>query len=303
MFMGKGLSYLIITSLIWAWPTIFIKILGNDFDAITQSFFRYAAASVVLFGWTYLFIRKEFMKAIVDFKQFILPAILVVLYQILFVIGIYFTSAIVSNLLTKSSVVFTMLFSFLLFHDEKIIMKSKQFIIGTLLAIIGVSGVIIGRNGLTIDSFNTGVFLLILAALSWGMYTISIKKLVNKIEPFVVTTFVIFFATLLFFPLVIFFGDIGKVFEVSSFTNLLLFGSGILCVGIGNMFYYKDINYLGTARTSSFVLITPLITGIISFFILGEILTLVQILFGVVLIAGCFLLIKEGDYGYHRGNY
>lgn len=284
---------MIITALIWAWPTIFIKVLSNDFDAITQSFFRYVAASIILLGWTYIFIRKEFRKAARNLNQFILPAFLVVLYQILFVVGVYFTSAVISNLLTKSSIVFIMLFSFLLFNDEKIVMKSKPFIIGTLLSIIGVSGVIISRNGLVMDKFNVGVLLLILAALSWAIYTICIKKLVSRIEPFVVTSFVIFFATLLFIPLVIIFGDMSRIFEVSSFTNILLFGSGILCVGLGNMFYYKDINYLGTARTSAFVLITPFLTGIISYFLLGEILTLVQILFGVVLISGCFLLIKE----------
>ena len=88
------------------------------------------------------------------------------------------------------------------------------------------------------------------------------------------------------------FGDIGKVASVSTGKLAILFGSGILGVGIGNVFYYHAIKHVGTSIASVFFLLLPLSVGVIAFFVLGETVTVVQIACGAVLVFGCWIVTK-----------
>lgn len=99
-------------------------------------------------------------------------------------------------------------------------------------------------------------------------------------------------ACVLFLPVVAIFGDFHRIIEVSIKSRLLIFGSGVLVIGMGNVSYYSALKYIGPSIASSFLLITPLLTGILSFFILDERLTHLQLAFSIVLLFGCFLITR-----------
>jgi len=58
-----GLAATMVTAFIWAWPTIFIKMLGRDFDVFTQSFYRYLASAAFLGAIAILLMRDDVSKA------------------------------------------------------------------------------------------------------------------------------------------------------------------------------------------------------------------------------------------------
>ncbi len=291
--MNRGLLAVSLTIVVWSWPTIFITILSDDFDVITQNFFRYTAGSLFLLLFAAIFARHQLFAARENFRSFILPAVIVFLFQIVWVQSIYLTTPITASLLSKTDVVFTALLAFLLFRGERVVIASKYFLAGCTLALIGVVGVVFGRATEIRTEFNFGVLLLLLRSLLWASYIISIRNLVTKVEPLIAAAWVYFFASLLFLPSVLIAGDIHQVAEVPLSTNLILFGSGALCVGIGNGLNFTAIKYLGATIPTTLLLLTPFFTGILSYIIFDEVLKAIQVVSGLLIISGCWVIIRK----------
>jgi len=286
---------IIIASFIWIWPAILIKILSFYFDNYTQNFYRYLAGSFVLLIISLIFHRKELFNYLKEIKKFILPVILIFVHQIVFVAGIYMLTPTVAVLIGKSSVFFIILFSFIFFVDERRIIKSKSFIFGSLLAVVGVCGVIVGKGNLHLDSFNLGAALILISSVLWALYIIVIKTTVQKIDPFVSASVIFTLSLPLFLISTLLFGNMKALYAAPKGVTLILFLSGIFCVGIANAFNFKSIKLIGTAISSNLILITPFFTAIFSYIIFQEVLTLYQILSGVVLLMGCFILMGAGN--------
>ena len=291
--MNRGLLAITLTIAIWSWPTIFITILSDDFDVITQNFFRYTAGSLFLLLFATIAARRRLFAARKNLRSFILPALIVFLFQIVWVQAIYLTTPVTATLLSKTDVVFTALLAFLLLRSERAVIASKYFLAGCILALIGVAGVVLGRATEIRTEFNLGVLLLLLRSLLWASFIISIRNLITKIEPLVAAAWVYFFASLLFLPSVLIAGDIHRVAEVPLSTNLVLFGSGALCVGMGNGFNFPAIKYLGATIPTSLLLLTPFFTGILSYIIFDELLKAIQIVSGLLIILGCWVIIRR----------
>lgn len=281
---------IIIAIFIWVWPAIIIKSLSPHFDNLTQNFYRFLAASVALIIINLVYYKEEFLRELRNIKKFIFPTLLIFVFQITWVWGLYILTPTVAVLINRSSVLFVMVFSFLLFKDEREVIKSRAFMWGSLLTVISVAGIIIGRSNLRLNDFNRGAMIVLISAISWALYLIAVKKRVRKIEPLVVAGIVYTLSVPLFFISSLLWGDLSRILEASPGINILLFTSGMLCVGIANAFNFKSIKLIGTALSSTLVLVTPFFTGIASYFIFKEILTIPQILFGIILIIGCAIL-------------
>ncbi len=240
-----------------------------------------------------IFWRKQLFAARREFCRFLLPTILVFAFQIVWVQAIYLTTPTISSLLSKLDIVFVALFAFFLFKSERKIVASRYFIIGATMALIGVVGVTLGSSQHLESEFNLGIGLLILRALIWASYTFSIKNLVIKVEPFVAATWVFCLASILFLPTVLFLGDIYAVTRVDFHTNLILFGSGALCVGLGNACNYTAIKHLGATLQTTMLLIIPFFVAILSYFIFDEVLTIAQIASGILIILSCWLIMRK----------
>ncbi len=284
-----------IATFIWIWPVLFIKFLWSYFDNYTQNFYRYLAAVAILMPVNLIFFRKQFVSSLKNIRQFILPALLVFTFQILWVQGVYLLEPAMAALIGKSSVLFVILLSFLFFSDERKVLSSRNFITGSIMAILGVAGVIIGKSGGQFGIFNHGVIFILLSAFFWALYLMLVKRIVSKTDVIVSVTIIFALALPLFFVASLLFGDISAVCKTPALANVILLASGIFCVGVANAFNYKSIKLIGTSISSNFVLITPLFTAVASYFIFGEVLSFLQIISGAVLVAGCILLLRAAS--------
>ncbi|MCD6510830.1 MAG: DMT family transporter [Thermoprotei archaeon] len=300
----KGYLGILGTLILWSWAVIFIKILASYFDPITQNFYRYSSAALAL---TIISASLSNTRKHVRLKitwTLIVPAVMVFLYQIFTVYGIYMTEATIAALLMRTNVIFTNAMSFLLFEEERRLIGTRKFMLGLLIAFIGIIGVTLRDShdigALTID---LGALMVLLGTIFWASYTVSVKISLREADPLILTTIVFSLASLFFLPVTLLLGDIGLVMKVSPDVNLMLIGSGILCVGIGNFLNYIAIMELGVAVTASLQLMTPLLTGVFSYMVMGERLTEMDLLFGGLLLLGCGMIIRqttlqeEGDYG------
>lgn len=288
--MKKGLIFLVGAAIVWSWPNVMIRMLRADFDVFTQSFFRYLAATVFLFTVGLIFTRKHILHAAANIKILLIPALIMAVHQIFFTAGIFMTSANVSSLMGRLNAVIIPLLSFIFYEDERRVVKNKYFLLGSFLALLGVLGVILGRGAEKIDGFNPGFVFVFLGTLGWSVYAVYIKKVVRSIEPLSIIAFVSLLSIIFFLPVVLIFGDIHKITQVSTGKMSILFASGILGVGVGNVFYYHAVRYVGTSISSIFFLLLPFSVSLIAFIVLGETLTIMQLISGIVLVAGCWVV-------------
>jgi len=290
--MKKGLMFLVAAAFAWGWPNVLIKVLSVHFDPITQAFFRYLSAGITVFTICFIFKREKLVAARKKIKMLFIPVLVVFIHQISYVNGVYRTSATAASLIAKINAIIIPILSFIVLVEERRIVKNRTFLFGTLLALIGVSGVIVGRGNSVDDNTNLGFGLLIFSMFNWSVYSVMIKRIVDEIDPLAITALVPLMACILFLPVVAIFGDFHRIFEVSTQSKLLLCGSGVLVIGMGNVSYYSALKYIGPSIAAGFLLITPLMTGILSFFILDERLTYPQLASSVMLLCGCLLITR-----------
>ena len=289
--MRKGIFFLLAAALVWSWPNVMIRMLRAEFDVFTQTFFRNIAANIFLLTVGSIFARKKILEAASNWKMLLIPAMIMAANQIFFTAGVYMTSAVVSTLTGRLNAIMIPAISYIFYEDERRIVKNKNFLRGSFMALLGVAGVILGRNSVEMNGFNIGAVFVIMAAITWSVYAVYIKKLVKTIDPFTIVVFVSLLSTFFFLPVVLVFGNIHRITQVSTGTRALLFISGVVGVS-GSIFYYHAIRRIGTSITSIFFLLLPLSVGVIAFLTLGETLTMIQIISGVVLMLGCWIVTR-----------
>jgi len=288
--MRKGVIFLLLATFAWSWPNVMIRMLRFDFDICTQNFYRYVGATVFLFAIGFLFMRKKMLHAGANLKILLIPSLIMTLHQVFYTAGVFMTSAVISSLIGRLNAIIIPALSCIFYADERQIVKNKGFIIGALIALIGVAGVILGKDVYAEKGFNIGVLFVMLGTTIWSIYAVWVKKIVRSFDPLAIISYVSLLSSILFLPLALKFGDIHSISNVSFNTNLLLFGSGILGIGAGNFFYNHAVKHVGTSISSIFFLIMPFSIGILGFIILGETLTTIQIIAGVLSILGCWLV-------------
>jgi len=202
------------------------------------------------------------------------------------------TSAVVSSLMGRLNAIIIPVLSCIFYEDERRVVGDRNFLIGAFLALLGVGGVILGRGAVNVDGFNLGTVFVMIGTLGWSVYAVYIKKVVRSIDPLAIIAFVSLLSVIFFLPVVLIFGDISRIAYASTGKRMVLFGSGILGVGIGNVFYYHAVRHVGTSISSIFFLLLPLSVGVIAFLVLGETLTVVQIVSGIVLVFGCLIVTR-----------
>lgn len=293
--MGKnvkaGVILLLAAVLSWASAPVFIHYFTGIFDQWTQNFFRYLSATCALWAISGVFFRPDIRKALTMVRVFILPTMLTFLFQITWVTGLTYVEPAIASLVTKSSVIFSAMLAFIVHADERAGIRDRRYIVGTLVALAGSVALILGGE-IGSRFYVKGVLLLVLSSLIWAWYMVDIKRLFNSINPVVVFTMIATGTTALFLVCVLIWGDPGVFFSASIKIKVLVVFSGLMFISGAHIFYYLGVRTMGVAISASFTLVQPFFTGVISFFVFGEMLSHLQLVAGAVIIAGSYLVVN-----------
>ncbi len=280
---------IMVSCALWAWPMVIIKLLQRQgFDLHTQNFFRYLAASVTLqaVGWAAdpAAMRRCFREA----GKFVLPAILASVFQAVWVMGVYKSMPAAGAILTRSTVLWGLFFSFVFFPDERRMMRSPFFAAGTVAAMAGMCGFLLSRPASETDigEYSLGLVCLAASSVLWAAYGISIKLFLRDVPPVAAfaTTASLACAILLIPALLA--GDPAHIVRAPVGWSLLLLASGPVFIGGTQVLMIESIRRVGVAATNVITLSIPLFTAASSFAVLNEMLTARQWLFGLLLIGG-----------------
>lgn len=165
----------------------------------------------------------------------------------------------------------------------------RYFVAGTLLALAGVFLVVF--NGSYVVKVNPwGDLLSLVAALMWAFYSIILKKLDHRYDTLFITRKVFFWGVVTLLP-VFFFMPVTRdrtiLFNPTVVGNLLFLAllASLLCYAIWNY----AVKNLGAVRTNMYIYLIPLVTLIISHFVLDEPVTVTAMTGALCIVAGVYI--------------
>lgn len=209
------------------------------------------------------------------------------LYMWLFNTGTNMVASGVSSFVIASAPVFTALLSLLILKEK---VKPACWA-GVFISFLGL--ILIAVSQTSGFSINLGVLLLIGAALATSFHNIIQRQILKKYTPLEATSYSMFFATL--FMLVFLPGLLREVPKAGPIPNMVIVYLGIFPAALAYLSWgYALSKSEKTAHVTMFLYLTPFVATIIAFFWLGETLSFLSLLGGVVIISGMVLSNKLG---------
>lgn len=268
--------------------TTFIKIAIEVFPPFTFLFLRFLIAVIILVP---LFIKAREKVSRKDLWPITLVSLLGMGNVVFFSFGIKHTTAIVSQTLYAAVPIIAALASFLILGAS----ISRKKILGVLFGFIGVLIIVLVPSFREpADGIGTilGNILVLVAVVSYSLYTVYSKKLHKKYSPLVVTmamvvtTFII--QTLLIPFEVSSYAGMWNEITVKSLIGLLY--AGLIGTVLYFILYQKVIKKASPLVASMVFYLQPVFSFVWAFFLLGERLTLSLVIGGILALVGAGLV-------------
>ena len=276
--------------LFWSVGPIVIKFLTAYLDLWTQNLLRYLTASLFWLPFLLFTIKTKRIDRKI-WQKAILPAATNIVMQSLWAAAFYYIDPAFMVLLTKSSIIWIAGFSLVFFVDERPLVKSKRFWLGTGLSVIGVVGVLLCKEDFTAGKTIIGIIIAMATSVMWGLYTVSVKVAFKDTDSrtgfSVVTIYTVAGLCVLAFA----FGRPQDCIKMDAWPWACVVISAVTSIALSHVLYYAAIRRVGATIPSLVLLSQPFMVLAISNLAWGESLNPLQWLFGIVLLVGSALAI------------
>ena len=274
----------------WSFSFIWFKEANKTFHPITIVFIRLVFSVVLLTA--FLILTRNFMKIRKqDRKLFLMLALFEPFFYFLGEsFGLTYVSATVCSVLISTIPVFATIGAWLIFKER---LKAINYA-GIILSFVGVLVFILNRDGSI--SFNIkGLVLLLLAVISAVGYNLTLSRLVGYYTSVYIVNVQNIIGAVLFLPLFLildFKHFISTPFTFEMFRPIIELALFASC-GAFILFAYSVKN-MGITKANVFSNCIPVFTALFSFIILGENLTIQNIIGMAIVITGLFLSQMNG---------
>lgn len=201
--------------------------------------------------------------------------------------GTQLTTAQTGSLVTAAAPAFMVLFGRVILGESITWRRGMSVGLATIgvLMVVGVGGVSSGHLG--------GGLILLLAAVSWALMSVLVKRLPGEYSPLVVTTYAIGAATLVLTPAVLSQG----AFHVGVVSRPAIWG-GILYLGMVStagafVLWTRGLQLLDAGSAGLYFFFQPLVGTALGWFILAEPLTWAFFGGAALIVAGVLLVVRE----------
>lgn len=277
---------LVLAVLFWGFSFIATKFALQSLTPFCLIFLRFSMASV--FFAILLFRKNAPPISRSSFAQLMVLAIFQPgLYFFFETYGLKYTTATKTALIIATIPIIVLLLS-TLFLKERLRLLNGIGVVGS---IIGVSLLIFGGSSSeALGKMMIGDMLIAGAVLSAAIYTIFVRHLGQTISPVQITGLQVIFGTLLFLPFFIWdarhvqWADALQTEVVVAVLGLTVFAT----IGAFSCYNYA-LSKIAAARASVFVNAIPLVTAFGAWMLLGETLSVTQLLGGAVVIGAVLL--------------
>ncbi|HAM10296.1 MAG: hypothetical protein A2X05_16610 [Bacteroidetes bacterium GWE2_41_25] len=275
----------ILAMIFWAFSFIWFKMANENFRPITIVFLRLVFAVILL--TSYLTITKRFVKIRKeDYKLFLMMALFEpFIYFLGESYGLTYVSATVCSVLISTIPVFATIGAWIFFKEK---LKVINYL-GIILSFIGVLVFIMNKDG-SISYNIKGLALIFLAVFAAVGYNLTLSRLVDHYSPIYIVNVQNVIGAILFLPLFL-------TMEIKSFAGLTLNFRMFLPVMQLALFascaafilFAYSVRNLGLLKANVFTNSIPLFTALFSFVLLGDKLTIQNLIGMIVVVAGLYM--------------
>ena len=291
---SKGYAAVFATIAIWSLPSLFQFYLNRFYDPWAQNFYRYSVACLAIVP--FLFLRSRRSVPPIDRAALLAcfwPCLPNVVHQVTQVMALSYMGPGVYAIFARSSVIFTALLALLFFPEERHVIRQWQFLLGTLLGLIGAFGVIWFQVGLQTGHIPwQGLAIAFSATFCWALYGIFVKRPSARLGSIRSFGLISLMTSIMLFPLTLCFGRIGIPFQVTAQVNWILIASAITCITTAHVLYYIAIREIGVALAQTLQLLCPVGALALSAWLFHERLSQAQLWSAGVLLLGAFLAMR-----------
>ncbi len=281
-----GFFFSFITVFFWGISFIAIKIVVRVIPPITLGAVRFAISLFTLFVFTLLTSRGEKLPKAARKYSAIAGFWGITMYFIFENIGVHFTSPSQASLLISTVPIFTIAIADI-YRKKR---SSWKLYAMSFLSLVGVA-IIILSNGFEFSSNILGDLLILLAAFSWGMYTLYINQL-EEYDNLLATLEITKWGLIFLIP----FSAVEMFIESPNVVRFLhpdilvwLLFLGVLCSGFGYVMWNYAIKSLGSRTSSNFIYLIPLVSIIADSLILKNMPSMGVYIGGTLVMIGVIL--------------
>lgn len=275
----------------WTIGPIFIKLLTGYMDTWTQNALRYSVACLFWLPFLLWQIRKASFPSRL-WKAAVPVAVVNLFGQSTWAAGFYFSNPAFLVLLSKTCILFVALISIFVFPDERPLLKNPRFWIGLALAFAGTFGVVMYHSESQADGLFWGTFFALGHSLTFAVYTVLVKRYLQDIDSRLSFSVITLYTAPALMVIAFLLGRPLDTLSLGWRPWSYVVTSGIIAIALGHTFFYVAVRRLGANIPSVLLLVIPLTTLIVSWFIFRERLTLVQGLSALLLLAGLTVTLR-----------
>lgn len=284
----KSLLYLgaaLLAMFFWSFSFVWFKIAYLAYQPMTVILFRLLFATILLFVFAKAIRKLQPLKK-QDLKTFILLAFFEpFLYFMGESYGLMYVSSTIAAVIVATIPLITPVAAWYFFKEK----LSLANIIGLVVSFVGICLMVFTRS-FEFAASPLGIGLEFLAVLSTIGFTVLLKRLTASYNTFTILTYQNLFGMFMFLPFWLVlesshFADAG--FNPKAFyaiVKLAVFASAVAFI-----FFTYAVKNLGVNRTNVFINLIPVFVAVLAFIILGDRLSLQNMIGIGVVIAGLFL--------------
>ncbi len=294
-----GVLYIILTTMIWGFIPILVKIILVVFNPLTIVFVRFSLACIFFFLlWI---IRGRKGSFLLNWRNpwLLLGGSALSLNYILFTLGVKETTAGSASLLVQSQIIFLILWGHLLLRERIDWLKG----IGMLITLAGLFIVIWSEDSLAemfASRYFWGNILVAISGLFWSFYGLSNKKLgenrrTTEILPSVFLLGVIITAIPTYLKLEFYISPTGR-------DIIILIALGVIGTGLSYLLLSEGIKRLNASTAGVMTSLAPVFTLLSANIFLGEEITTRIIIGTILILLGIVVIIYDDNYQLKLGE-
>ncbi len=277
-----GYVIMITVALIWGIGYTAIKICLQVLDPFTLGSLRFLIAAIFFLPLTFLLWKKP---SKIDFILITFLGLFgVSFYQIFYNLGANGISAGLGSILISTEPIFIYFISVAIKKDKISLTK----IFGIIISFIGI--IFLFWYGIKNSLEILSVLFIFIASISWSVYTVISKKVLEKYDALFITSLSSLLGTVFLLPFLV-----NAPSEIIKMNSIEIFSLGFLVVIATFLAFYlnfKGVQILNATRASVFYYLSPVFTIISAYFLIHEVITITMIIGGILIIGGVAIVNK-----------
>jgi drug/metabolite transporter (DMT)-like permease len=280
---------LFLTPVFWGGAFVAAKYVVPELHPVVAASVRFLLSFLFLFPVLMIWEGRKSLPALRDIPLLMFLGLTgVFTYNVLFFYGLQTSQAADGALVVASSPVFTAIVAAIWLRERFCLGQLAGFALclAGLLTIIakGSPSVLLNRE------YNPGDLLLLGCAVSWALYSVGGKLVMQRISPLASTTYAVGFGALFLTVAAVPFGSREMVMGMSVSVVWGLLFLALFASGVAYVFWFSGVNKVGAGRSSVFVNFVPFWAAVAGVAMLGEHLALFHLVGAALTVGGAYLV-------------